>query len=220
MAPNIPTDWRARIEANLKLASAQRIRALFSEMNPHLVGDALFERRWKDLRQDAAVLIPIVDRPTGPTVLMTVRSANIPSHPGQISFPGGRVEARDRDAVETALRETEEEVGISRRFVDVVGALGCHQGGLGFSVTPVVGVVDPKAGFRADPREVAEIFEAPLAFMADLANHRVEQREEQGVPYNIFATPYERFHIWGLTAGILRTLAEILQDEPYGRDSR
>lgn len=205
-------DWRARIAANLKRASAQRIRALFSEINPHLVGDRLFEDRWSDIRRDAAVLVPIVARAEGPTVLFTLRSPDMPSHAGQISFPGGKVQPEDESVVAAALREAHEEVNIRPDQVEVLGALGVHQGGLGFSVTPVVGVVDPAADIRACPREVAEVFEAPLAFFADLANHRTEERRHNGVPYNMFAAPYGRHHIWGLTAGILRTLAETLQD--------
>lgn len=211
--PADESDWRARIAANLKRASAQRIRALFAEINPHLVGDRLFEDRWSDIRRDAAVLVPIVARAEGPTVLLTVRSPDMPSHAGQISFPGGKVQPEDESVVAAALREAYEEVNIRPDQVNVLGALGVHQGGLGFSVTPVVGVVDPTADIRACPREVAEVFEAPLAFFADLANHRTEERRHNGVPYNMFAAPYGRFHIWGLTAGILRTLAETLQDD-------
>lgn len=206
-------NWRARIENNLSRASAQRVRALFEEINPHLVGERLFEDRWTDKRLDAAVLIPIIDRPQGANVLLTVRSHDLPSHAGQISFPGGKVDPRDENRVATALREAHEEVNIPPEAVDVIGALGVHRGGLGFSVTPVVGIVDPYADIRACPREVDEVFEVPLAFFADLANHVTEAREFKGVKYNMFAAPYERFHIWGLTAGILRSLAETLQDD-------
>lgn len=205
-------DWRARIQANLSRATAQRVRALFSEINPHLVGDKLFESRWSDIRKDAAVLVPIIPRPAGPTVLLTVRSSDMPSHAGQISFPGGKTHPEDDGPVSTALREACEEVNIMPQEVDVVGSLGIHKGGLGFSVTPVVGVVDPRTSLIPCPREVDEIFEVPLDFIADLGNHVTEQREHKGVKYNMFAAPYDRFHIWGLTAGILRTLAETLQD--------
>ena len=201
---------KAHIQSNLRHASAQRIRALFSEINPHLVGDTLFESRWSDIRKDAAVLVPIVAREE-PTVLLTVRSSKTPSHAGQIAFPGGRVQPEDADRTATALREAEEEVAIPRGDVDVVGALGVHKGGLGFSVTPVIGVVPPAVAFKACPREVAEIFEVPLSFVANLDNHITEEREHKGVKYNMFAAPYGRFHIWGLTAGILRTFAETLQ---------
>lgn len=209
-----PTDWRRRIGANLQRASAQRVRALFAEINPHLVGDKLFEDRWSDIRKDAAVLVPIIDRPEGPSVLFTVRSPDMPSHAGQISFPGGRAHPDDDGPVATALREAHEEVNIAPALVEVVGALGAHQGGLGYSVTPIVGIVHASVELKPCPREVAEIFEAPLSFVADLGNHTTERREHKGVSYNMFAAPYERFHIWGLTAGILRTLAETLQDGP------
>jgi len=204
-------DWLARIEANLALSTTQRVRALFAEINPHLVGDKRFESRWSNRRQDAAVLVPIINRPEGPTVLMTVRSSDMPSHAGQISFPGGKAHPEDRDRIETALREASEEVNIPPDAVKVVGTLGVHEGGLGFSVTPVVGVVDPSAPFSACPREVAEIFETPLSWLADLSNHRLEDREHDGVKYRMFAAPFGQYHIWGLTAGILRSLAEIMQ---------
>lgn len=206
-------DWRKRIEKNLALSSTQRVRALFSEMNPHLVGDARFESRWTRKRQDAAVLVPIIDRPSGPTVLMTVRSSDMPSHAGQISFPGGKAHPEDRDRIETALREASEEVNIPASFVNVIGTLGVHEGGLGFNVTPVVGIVDPSAPIAACPREVAEIFEAPLFWLADLGNHTMEEREDGGIKYKIFAAPFGAYHIWGLTAGILRSLAEVLQSD-------
>ncbi|HOP18820.1 MAG TPA: CoA pyrophosphatase [Parvularculaceae bacterium] len=206
--------WRETIARNLQRASAQRVRALFAEMNPHLVGDKLFEDRWSDIRRDAAVLVPILPRLGGPTVLMTVRSADMPSHAGQISFPGGKAHPEDNGPVATALRESFEEVNIAPEKVDVIGALGVHQGGLGFSVTPIVGVIDPSVEIRPCPREVAEIFEVPLSFIADLANHTTEARSHKGVSYNMFAAPYGRYHIWGLTAGILRTLAETLQEHP------
>ena len=210
-------DLRARIERNLAHASAQRVRDMFREINPHLVGDKLFESRWSDIRKDAAVLVPIINRPGAPSVLMTVRSSDMPSHAGQVSFPGGKAAPEDADRVATALREAQEEVAIPPEAVDVIGALGVHQGGLGFSVTPVVGLVDPQVTFAPCPREVAEIFEAPLDFVMDLNNHVTEEREHKGVKYNMFAAPYGRFHIWGLTAGILRSLAEALRADERRR---
>ncbi|MEQ8177139.1 MAG: CoA pyrophosphatase, partial [Amphiplicatus sp.] len=152
-AATVESDWRARIGANLKRASAQRIRALFAEINPGLVGDRLFEDRWSDVRKDAAVLVPIIDRLEGATVLLTVRSSDMPSHAGQISFPGGKVEPRDESVIAAALREALEEVNIRSEQVEIIGTLGVHQGGLGFSVTPVVGVVDPAADIKPCPRE-------------------------------------------------------------------
>ena len=205
-------DWRSQIQKNLARASAQRVRALFREINPHLTQDARFETRWTTKRRAAAVLIPIIDRPTGPTVLLTVRSSDMPSHAGQISFPGGKVHPEDTDRIATALREAEEEVNIAPASVNVIGELGVHHGGLGFSVTPVIGVVPADAPLAPCPREVAQIFETPLDWVADLRNHITEDREHEGVRYKMFAAPYGEYHIWGLTAGILRSLAETLQD--------
>lgn len=210
-------DWRRRIEDNLSRASSQRVRALFAEINPHLVGDARFETRWTRKRQEAAVLVPIINRADGPTVLLTVRSSDMPSHAGQISFPGGKAHPEDRDRIETALREAHEEVNIPPSSVDVVGALGVHEGGLGFAVTPVIGIVDPSAPIRPCPREVAEVFETPLGWLADLSNHTLEDREHEGVSYRMYAAPFGRFHIWGLTAAILRSLADVLQNEDARR---
>ncbi|MFC2953682.1 CoA pyrophosphatase [Marinicaulis aureus] len=206
-------ELRARIERNLKHATAARVRELFSEINPHLVGDKLFEKRWSAKRKDAAVLVPLIMREEGLRVIMTVRSSTMPSHAGQISFPGGKTHPEDESPVHTALREAHEEVNIPPDAVDVIGSLGVHRGGLGFSVTPVVGVVDASAPLRPCPREVDEIFEIPLDFVADLANHITEERHLEGVPYKMYAAPYGRYHIWGLTAGILRSFAETLQTE-------
>ena len=211
---------RSKIEENLQRASAQRVRELFAEINPQLVGDELFESRWSNVRKDAAVLIPIIDRPDEPTVLLTVRSSDMSSHAGQISFPGGKVDPVDVTRIDTALREAEEEVGILRHQVDIVGSLVVHKGGLGFSVTPVVGLVASDVEFALCAREVAETFEVPLSFVADLSNHITEERIHKGVRYNMFAAPYKQYHIWGLTAGILRSLAETLQaDEKILSDS-
>lgn len=204
------TDWIKRLERNLARRANGEPRSIFREINPQLVGDRKFESRWRTTRQEAAVLVPIVDRTDGPTVLLTVRSPDMPSHAGQISFPGGKVQPEDIDRAATALREAEEEVNIRRADVRVLGALETHEGGLGFAVTPVVGLVDPAAPFSPCPREVAEIFEAPLAWIAALENHTIEDREHEGVRYRMFAAPFGPYHIWGLTAGILRSLADTL----------
>jgi len=205
--------WRARIEENLQRASALRVRELFSEINPNLVGDKLFEKRWTAERKDAAVLVPLIRRPESLNVILTVRSPKMRSHAGQISFPGGKSDPDDKTPIETALREAHEEVNIAPENVDVIGSLGVHKGGLGFSVTPVVGIVSSEADLRPCPHEVDEIFEAPIDFVANLDNHILEERLLNGVPYKMFALPFGRFHIWGLTAGILRTFAETLQKE-------
>ncbi len=206
-------DWRSQIEQNIQTAPARDKKALFRELNPHLVGDTRFESRWRKTRKDAAVLIPIIAHPE-PTVLLTVRASDMPSHPGQIALPGGRVHAEDQGPIDTALRETEEEVGIPRDHVEVIGSLGIHEGGHGFAVTPVIGIVSPEAPIVNCPREVAESFQTPLSFLADQSNHVKEERELEGVPYYMYAMPYDRFHIWGLTAGILRSLSELMNNQP------
>ena len=206
-------ELRALIESNLKHATAARVRELFGEINPHLVGEKLFEKRWSDKRKDAAVLVPLVRRRESVNVILTVRASDMPSHAGQISFPGGKTQPEDDGPIATALRETHEEVNIPPEAVDVIGTLGVHKGGLGFSVTPVIGLVAPDAPLKPCPREVGEIFEVPLDFVADLSNHVTEDRTLDGVSYKMFAAPYGRYHIWGLTAGILRSFAEIIQPE-------
>lgn len=162
----------------------------------------------------ASVLMPIVLRETGPTMLLTQRTAHLSDHGGQISFPGGRVEQHDSSPIDTALRETEEEVGLHRRHVEVVGTLPDYLTGTGFRVTPVVSIVAPPFDLRADPFEVAEIFEVPLAFLMDGANH---QRRVADLPSlgrrTFYAMPYQRFFIWGATAGMLRNLFHFLRAE-------
>ncbi|MEL6113082.1 MAG: CoA pyrophosphatase [Pseudomonadota bacterium] len=181
-------------------------RTLFLELNPHLASDDSFTDRYK-ARKDAAVLIPIIMR-AEPTVLLTVRSPDMPSHAGQVSFPGGRVHADDPDHAFTALRETHEEVGIAPGDVTLIGDLGEHVGGLGYRVSPYVGLVRESATMQACPREVAEIFEVPLSFLADIKNHSYTEKMFKEKTYRMFYVPYKEYNIWGLTAGILRSLAE------------
>ena len=161
----------------------------------------------------ASVLIPLVLRPEGLTVLLTQRTDHLTSHGGQISFPGGRAEDFDTSPVDTALRETEEEIGLDRGHVDVVGLLPDYVTGSGYRVTPVVGLIAPPFELTADPNEVAEIFEVPLAFLMDGMNHqRLSYELPEGAGRRRFyAMPYERFFIWGATAGMLRNLFHFLR---------
>ncbi len=158
----------------------------------------------------ASVLVPIVNRTPDVTILLTQRTEDMPSHAGQVSFPGGRRQAGDSDAVATALRETEEEVGLDRKFVDVIGSYDHYRTGTGFEITPVVGIVTPGFTTRADPREVADVFEVPLAHFLDEANHRIDSRMAQGRERRFYAMPYGQRYIWGATAGMLKNLQFIL----------
>ena len=158
----------------------------------------------------AAVLFPIVLRGAGHTVLLTQRTAHLRDHAGQISFPGGRVEAADASPVETALRETEEEIGLDRRHVDVLGFLPQYRTGTGFSVTPVVGLVHPPFELKLDAFEVAEAFEVPLDFLLDPGNHQRHSMHYRGALRHFHAMPYQDYFIWGATAGMIRSLTERL----------
>lgn len=163
----------------------------------------------QDVRQDAAslkaasVLVPIVARADELTMLFTRRTAHLKAHSGQVSFPGGRAEARDASAEATALRETREEIGLDPDRVEVLGRLAEYHTRTGFRVTPVVGLVTPPLELNPDAFEVEEVFEVPLSFLLDRANHQRHAREFQGRMVHYFAIPYRDYYIWGATAGML-----------------
>lgn len=157
----------------------------------------------------AAVLVPIIRRPAL-SVLLTRRTDHLHDHAGQISFPGGRIDAGDADARAAALRETEEEVGLPRGQVEVVGRLDTYVTRTGFEVTPLVGLVTPPFPVAPDSFEVAEVFEVPLAFLLDPENRQVESRRYQGKLRHFYVFPYGDYYIWGATAGMLVNLGEIL----------
>jgi len=158
----------------------------------------------------AAVLVPLIDRAGGMSVLLTQRTPHLSAHAGQISFPGGRVEESDADAIEAALRETEEEVGLTRDHVKVIGRLDTYVTGTGFEITPVVGIVRVPFPLAIDPFEVSEAFEVPLSFVVDPNNHQRTTREFENRNRVFFVLPYEGRNIWGATAGMLVNLAEVL----------
>ena len=158
----------------------------------------------------AAVLVPLVRREAELTVLLTQRTPNLAAHAGQVAFPGGRIEASDRDPVHAALRETEEEVGLTPDHVCVIGRLDTYITGTGYEITPVVGLVRAPFPVRPDPDEVADVFEVPLAFVVDKANHERHSREFKGRIRSFFVLPYPGRYIWGATAGMLVNLAEVL----------
>ncbi len=155
----------------------------------------------------AAVLIPVVDHPQ-PTVLLTQRAAHLNDHAGQISFPGGKIDATDTSPLDTALREAEEEIGLSREFVDPVGYLDLYGTSFGFRILPAVARVRPGFKLRINQSEVDDAFEVPLAFLMNPANHQLHSKEFRGMERSYYAMPYEDRYIWGATAGILRVLYE------------
>jgi 8-oxo-dGTP pyrophosphatase MutT (NUDIX family) len=161
----------------------------------------------------AAVLVPIVLRETGLTMLLTQRTAHLRDHGGQISFPGGRCEPSDISAEATALREAEEEVGLDPGQVEIIGRLPQYLTGTGFTITPVVGLVTPPINLKLDDFEVAEAFEPPLAFLLDRQNHQRQQREFNGMQHEFWAMPWNNYYIWGATAGMLVSLHDILFEE-------
>ncbi|MGH6620299.1 MAG: CoA pyrophosphatase, partial [Alphaproteobacteria bacterium] len=158
-----------------------------------------------------AVLVPIVERREGLTVLLTQRTDHLSAHAGQISFPGGRLEATDAGLEAAALRETEEEVGLRRDRIEVVGQLDLYVTRTGFEVTPVVGIVTPPFSLTPDPFEVADVFEVPLPFIIDPANHLKQSRLHNGIQRQFYVLPYDNRYIWGATAGMLVNLSEVLR---------
>ena len=157
----------------------------------------------------AAVLLPIVDRTGGLTVLLTLRALDLRAHSGQVAFPGGKIDACETPC-EAALREAYEEIGLEERFVEPLGWLDPYFTGTGYRVAPLVALVEPSFELTINKLEVDEVFETPLAFLMDAANHRLEEREWQGRRRRYYAMPHEGRYIWGATAGILRNLYEKL----------
>jgi 8-oxo-dGTP pyrophosphatase MutT (NUDIX family) len=197
-----------------ELLSAEAVRARFARSlpwDPEASDEALLAPALR-LRR-AAVLVPLVERPEGLSVLLTKRTDHLSSHAGQISFPGGRAEELDSSPIETALRETEEEIGLHRRHVEIIGVLPEHVTISAYRVTPVVALVQPPFELSADPGEVADIFEVPLGFLMSGANH---ERRSVALPEGkgtrtFYAMPYQDYFIWGATAAMLRNLYHFLR---------
>lgn len=161
----------------------------------------------------AAVLIPVVNRADEMTVMFTRRTAHLAKHAGQISFPGGHIEDSDKEPTDAALRETEEEVGLPRHHIDVIGQLENYISRTGFRITPIVGVIEPPFPMEPDPGEVDEVFEVPLSFLLNPENHHRHTRTVEGEDREFYAMPYGDYYIWGVTAGILVNLYEYLSAE-------
>ena len=160
---------------------------------------------------EAAVLVPMVMREAGLTVLLTQRTDHLHDHAGQISFPGGRVESSDADVIATALRETQEETGLAAQHIHVLGSLPRYYTGTGFAVTPVTGLVSPSFTLSPDEFEVAEVFEVPLSFITEPGNYRLHQAEfPDGSVRHYYSVPWQNYFIWGATAAMLHGLYQVL----------
>ncbi len=168
---------------------------------------ALWERAKVAATKPAAVLVPIVDR-SEPTVLLTLRTAELASHAGQVAFPGGKIDPGDESPVAAALREAREEVGLAPMLVEPIGYLDLYLTFSGFRILPTVARVKPDFALTLNPREVTESFEVPLAFLMNPDNHQRKTRDWKGIAREYYAMPFENRYIWGITAGILRNLYE------------
>ncbi len=155
----------------------------------------------------AAVLIPIVDR-AEPTVLLTQRAAHLNDHAGQISFPGGKIDATDASPLDAALREADEEIGLTREFIDPIGYLDLYATGFGFRILPTLARIKPGFDLRINETEVDDAFEVPMSFLMNPANHQLHAKEFRGMERHYYAMPFAERYIWGATAGILRVLYE------------
>jgi 8-oxo-dGTP pyrophosphatase MutT (NUDIX family) len=212
--PFTEAGFRARARGGLLAAPSQAIfdpragRALGPgdwDLNPEFKDDLAVMAP----PRPAAVLVPIVLR-SSLTVMLTQRSHEMPSHPGQISFPGGKMEECDQTPVDCALREAHEEIGLAAEFVETLGFLDSYRTGTGFQISPVVAFVRPGFAVALDPREVLEVFEVPLAFLMDEVNHQKHAREWRGRQRSFYAMPYEGRYIWGATAGMLKNMHQRL----------
>ncbi len=155
----------------------------------------------------AAVLMPLVERDGGYNLILTRRTDHLTAHPGQVAFPGGRKEEADPDLIQTALRETKEEIGIDARYVNILGEIGLYRTFSGYHITPVLGVLGGNYTVTPDPNEVADVFEVPLTFLLNPDNHQHLSKEFKGFERHYYAMPYEDYYIWGVTAGILVKLS-------------
>ncbi|WP_425365027.1 CoA pyrophosphatase [Fulvimarina endophytica] len=178
------------------------------EFGDHLLNPDIVQLMEDRDAREAAVLVPVVDRAEGASVILTERSRSLRKHSGQIAFPGGSVDPEDASVEAAALREAREEIDLAARHVEILGRLPRYLTTTGFRITPVVAIVAPGFKLKANPDEVADIFETPLSFLMNAANHRRASRAFGGVERHFYEMPHGERYIWGVTAGILRTLYE------------
>ena len=199
----------------------RRVAARTLAFRAETVGDHSFNPEISSLflgmeRKPAAVLIPVVRRAAGATILFTQRTDNLSSHPGQVAFPGGKIDADDASAEAAALRETEEEIGLSPGDVEVIGRAPDYLTGSGYHIAPVLGLIAPDTDFSLNEHEVSDVFEVPLAFLMDPDNHVIGSRIWQGVRRIYYEMPFQDRYIWGVTAGMVRILYERLYADQGG----
>ncbi len=200
------------MERTLQDLGEQWLRSRFAQSRaiaPLTTGDGLLFLEAEALKP-AAVLVPVISRGSDLAVLFTRRTDHLYDHAGQISFPGGRAEPHEENAVQTALRETEEEIGLAAGRVEILGSLSEYVTVTGYRVTPVVGLVRPPLELKPDEFEVAEIFEVPLRFLLDPSNHQRNSVVHLGRQRHYYALPYEQYYIWGATAGMVMNFYSFL----------
>jgi 8-oxo-dGTP pyrophosphatase MutT (NUDIX family) len=178
------------------------------DLNPDLAGVRIETHPIKR----AAVLVPIVAH-ENLTVLLTQRTETLPRHAGQISFPGGRIDPGDAGPRETAMREANEEIGLAQRFIEPLGYLDTYRTGTGFLVVPVVALIRPGFTLAINPHEVVSVFEVPLTFLLDRANHQHHERIIENRERFFYAIPFGNYYIWGATAGMIRNLSDRLSQK-------
>jgi 8-oxo-dGTP pyrophosphatase MutT (NUDIX family) len=197
---------RARLKLEVPPAltdpTAQGVRRGDLDLDP-----VLWERAGVSATKPAAVLVPIIDR-SEPTVLLTLRTAELASHAGQVAFPGGKIDPNDASPVAAALREATEEIGLAPVLIEPIGYLDLYLTFSGFRILPTVARVKPDFTLTLNPWEVTETFEVPLDFLMTPANHQRKTRDWQGIARDYYAMQFENRYIWGITAGILRNLYE------------
>jgi len=208
-----PVNWRERLVAQLSNTQPRHLAADWLVPGLSMADSIKYRSLFPSSPIPAAVLVPLVERSEGLTVLLTQRATQLRNHAGQISFPGGRIEPEDADPKAAALREAHEEIGLDERFVSVIGYLPDHILISGFRVTPVVSFVRPGFELLLDATEVQDTFEVPLSFIFDPVNHRPRRRRfSPGEPeVELCDIPYGQRNIWGATAGMLMTLYNVLR---------
>ena len=197
---------RARARLTLDVPAALNDHAAQARRGDLDLDPVLWERAGVKATRPAAVLIPVIDRPE-PMVLLTLRT-ELPSHPGQIAFPGGKIDLHDATPADAAMREADEEIGLARSLIDPIGYLDLYLTFSGFRILPTLARVAPDYRLALNASEVADAFEVPLAFLMEPANHQRKSRDWKGIERNYYAMPFGERYIWGVTAGILRNLYE------------